>query len=466
MTPAQDLVSVEYDRHKAEVIRTVASKLSSSGIRMSDFDLDGSYNEAWHALYLTLVEGEEVKNRVGYLVTVTHRRALNEFRAQKVSRRADPGTIDEVGVDLDIDSQLDAEIQLRQIREGLQAKLSSRELEAATLCHLYGYTRPEAAEAMGVRPKRMEKIMDRASSRINSVVEAVQSGEHCAGLESTIRAFALGLLDPDGDKYRLASEHLEHCPACRREVWMERGLAAIGPPLPIAFALLAGGAGITGGAAGAISLVEGGGGAAGVAGVQAGATGQAGISAGKGGAAVGQGASTARKTAVAGGAVAAAAIVAVAVGVATGKVGGDSGSGPEGKPAASLASAGGGAGGGGSGSAASAQAAKAARKAAERARLKAAAEKRRRARAAAAAAEAAAAAAAAEEAAAAAVPESAYVPPVEAPAPVEPAPDPPKAERPEPDRKPEPAPEKPDRPEAPSRPAKPTTDAGEEFGLR
>lgn len=442
MTPANDLVTIEYDRHKAEVIRTVAAKLSASGIPGAASELDASYNEAWHALYLALADGEEVENRVGYLVTVTHRRALNEFRAMKVSRRADAEAVEEIGVELDIDSQLDAEIQLRHIREGFRSKLSSRELEAATLCHLYGYTRPEAAEAMGVRPKRMEKIMDRASARISSVVETVRSGEHCAELESTVRAFALGVLDPDGEKYRLACDHLEHCPACRREVWTERGLAAIGPPLPAAFLLLAGGSGVAGGAAGGIALTAGkGGGAA------------------KGAAGIGKGASAGRKAAIAGSAVAAVAVVAVGGALATGTIGGSgSGDGQD----ATVASAGGG-GGSGAGSGASAESASArsmARKAARlaasrkaarkaRARARAAATKRRAAR--------AAAAAAAAEAAVTYTPEPVYIPPpVVEVEPVEPEPTKPEPEKPDP---------KPTRPDPPAE-TKPTTDAGEEFGLR
>lgn len=448
LTPANDLVTLEYDRHKAEVMRTVASKLSAAGVGSSEADLDASYNEAWHALYLALADGEEIENRIGYLVTVTYRRALNEVRALKVSRRADSTELDMVGVELDIDSQLDAQIQLRQIREGFRSKLSARELEAATLCHLYGYTRPEAAEAMGVRPKRMEKIMDRASARIGTVVETVRSGEHCAELAPTIRAFAVGMLNPDGEKYHLASDHLEHCSACRREVWTDRGLAAIGPPLPLAFALLAGGAGITGVAAGGLALA--GGGKTGAAGGVA-----------KGGAAVGKGASAGRKAALAGSATAAVAAVAVAAGLATGTIGGGSdpvtGDGAE--PSIASADA-----AGGSGSAASANAAAArqaaraaaARKAAKKARAKAKAEKRRAARAAAAAAAAAQAVAEQETAY---VPEPTYVPPEPDPVVSDPAP--------ETQAKPDPA-TPPKREPNQSKPVdtKPTTDAGEEFGLR
>ncbi|MBN8869110.1 MAG: sigma-70 family RNA polymerase sigma factor [Solirubrobacterales bacterium] len=462
VTPAAtDLVSVEYEQHKAEVIRTVAAKLSAAGIAAAGFDLEASYNEAWHALYMAMADGEEIENRVAYLVTVTYRRALNEFRAFRVNRRADPAMLETIGVDLDLDARLDAEIQVRHIREGLRAKLSPRELEAATLCHLYGYTRPEAAEVMGVRPKRMEKIMDRAAGKIGDVVETVRAGEHCAEMSSTIRAFAMGMLEPGGERYGLATDHLEHCPACRREVRTDRGLAAIGPPLPIAFATLAGGAAAGGGAAGGLLALKGGGhGAAAGAGKgeAAAAGGKAGSGAAQGGGSIG---STA---AVAGTAVAAVAVVATAAAFATGIVGGGSDPGP-GDGAAALTAAGEGDGQAGSAAIAAAKAKAAARAAraakarARRAKARAAAKEQRKAAREAAAAKAAAAAeatAVAEAAEAASqapvASEPVYVPP--------PPPDPAPVAEPE-AVKAELGP-KPKRED----PAKPTTDAGEEFGLR
>jgi hypothetical protein len=60
-----------------------------------------------------------------------------------------------------------------------------------------------------------------------------------------IKAYALGLLDPEGERYRLAVEHLESCSACRRDVIRMRGLASLSPPVPLMMAALVG-AGATG----------------------------------------------------------------------------------------------------------------------------------------------------------------------------------------------------------------------------
>ncbi|MDQ2622580.1 MAG: sigma-70 family RNA polymerase sigma factor, partial [Actinomycetota bacterium] len=241
MTPEiETLIRSEYEGFKPEIIRTVSSKLAGDGVRPLESDLDYSYNEAWHALYMKLAAGEEVENRKGFLVTVTHRRALNEFRAWHPSRRASTAEVENQAGTVDLEDRIDAADQLRQFREGLRSRLSAREQEAATLCYLHGLSRPEAARVMGVSPRRMEKIMDGASSRVQELIGEIRAGEFCDGMSSTIRAYAVGLLDPDGDRYEIASRHLEHCPACRRQVLVLRGFGAILPPVPAVFLLLGG----------------------------------------------------------------------------------------------------------------------------------------------------------------------------------------------------------------------------------
>jgi hypothetical protein len=201
-------------------------------------------------------------------------------------------------------------MQLRHFTQGLRAQLDERELQAAALTHLYGLSRPEAAKLIGIAPRRMEKLMDRASKRINAVIGAVRPGELCDEFDSMVRAFAVGMLDENGDRYQLARDHLETCSSCRRKVLVLRGLGAITPPLPAAFGTLA--------AAGAAS---------------AGAT-QLGLGAAKGvvgkaslGKVAGKFAGLSHKAALIGGAVATtsavAAVAAVAVVSAGGGHGGD-----------------------------------------------------------------------------------------------------------------------------------------------
>lgn len=423
MNDVDRLITDEYERSKGETLRTVASKLAAAGVKTSPADLEAPYNEAWHALYMKLSEGEEIGNRIGFLVTVTHRRALSEYRASRAGRRVGEEELDAIGIEFDLDAQMDAEIKVRHLVEGLRAGLSEREFEAATLCHVHGYTRPEAARAIGVKPKRMEKIMDGASTRIAAVIERVQSGEHCESMSSLIRAYAVGMLDPEGEKYELAQDHLAHCPACRRQVWVTRGLAAAVPPIP-GIMLLAGGTASTAGVATGAGAGSGSGGSAG-----AGAGASAGAAADAGG-----------KAGMIAAATAATAVAAVAaVGVVTGVVGGgDSGDDdPSATSPASLAAG---------ETASNASAAKAAKAKAARAKAKAkaraerrTAERRQRQRQR--EAQAAPVAVAPVPEPVEVPPEPAYVPP---PPPVEATPPPP----------------------PPPPPEKPTTNAGEEFGLR
>lgn len=241
MSAAEAFLADEYEESKGEVQRTVAAKLGGEGI--AGVDLDAAYNEAWHALYLRLQGDEQIENRKGFLVTVTYRRALSERRAVRLERATDAAELAEIGVEPDLDARLDAEMQLRHFAQGLRARLDERELRAATLCHLHGLSRPEAAKVIGIAPRRMEKLMDRASKQINAVIGAVRPGELCADFDSLVRAFAVGLLDEEGERYAIARDHLESCPACRRKVLVLRGLGAIAPPLPALLAVLGAGAG-------------------------------------------------------------------------------------------------------------------------------------------------------------------------------------------------------------------------------
>ncbi|WP_028057772.1 sigma-70 family RNA polymerase sigma factor [Candidatus Solirubrobacter pratensis] len=261
---ADSVLARDYERLKPDILRTVRGKLASSGVRFDDADLDAFYNQAWHGVYAKLAEGERVENVNGLLVTIAQRRALDEFRALRLERRADSDALDGRRVDLDLAAQVDDHIRLRRFAEGMRERLSGRERQAAVLCYVQDYSRPEAARALGVKPRRMEKIMDRVSKKVGAFVGDIQRDEWCDARHSLIKAYALGLLDPEGERHALAAEHLDSCSACRREVLRMRGLAALTPPLP----LLTAGAAATG-AGGAGHLLFHGGGTAAKAGAVA-----------------------------------------------------------------------------------------------------------------------------------------------------------------------------------------------------
>jgi hypothetical protein len=191
----------------------------------------------------------------------------------------------------------------------MRSSLSQRELQAATLCYVYGLSRPEAAEQVGVRPKRMEKIMDEVSRKLRPVLASIKEGTWCEDRAVLINQFALGALEVDSDEYREAVDHLADCPGCRRHVLGTRGLTAV--TIPSGLLLLA----LTGAATA---------GAAGVAAASSGAGTAGGASAGGGAAAAGGGAGIAGAAQIA---AVVAAIAAVAAGgfVAVNKISGDEG---------------------------------------------------------------------------------------------------------------------------------------------
>lgn len=265
MNAAIRIVESEYEDAKAEVMRTVAAKLASAGVELPDLDLEGFYNAAWQVLFLKLREGEEVENRKGFLVTVTFRLALSEYRGTHREHPLDLPALDQIAVESDHDAQIHTAKQLSELKAALRLKLSERELQAATLCYFQGYSRPEAATVLGVTPRRMEKIMDRVSRKVKEVAGTIRADRWCDEVDSLIRAYAAGILASDSPRYELARQHLDECSACRRKVLLLRGLLVVGPPLPLA-ALLAGSLTGAGGRAaaggGTSSAASGGGGAA------------------------------------------------------------------------------------------------------------------------------------------------------------------------------------------------------------
>lgn len=254
---ADAVIGEEYEAFKGDVVRTVSGKLAASKIRFAELDMDGFYNQAWYGLYTKLQDGQAIENRKGLLVQMTYRRAIDEYRTLHPDRQADPVVLETVGVEDPIAETLDQQRDFSQFVEAMRSSLSQRELTAATLCYVYGMTRPEAAEQIGVRPKRMEKIMDEVSVKMRPLLSSIKEGNWCEDRAVLINQYALGALEPGSDEHEQAVRHLEQCPGCRRHVLGTRGLAAVTIPSTLALVALTGAA--TGGAAVAASAATSGG---------------------------------------------------------------------------------------------------------------------------------------------------------------------------------------------------------------
>ncbi|MCU0314488.1 MAG: sigma-70 family RNA polymerase sigma factor [Solirubrobacteraceae bacterium] len=292
MTPATDarssadrVLEREYEELRRPTINALRARLASRRIRFDDADLDAFYNQAWHGLHEQLVQGEDIENRGGFLVQAAYRRSIDELRRLHPDQRADGVDTDALATEPDLAAAMDDRRRLRELVLGMREGLDERERQAAALCYLHGFSRPEAAQAMGVSPRRMEKLMDGVSRKLGAITDDIDAGTWCESHQSLMKAYAYGVLDPDGERHAIAEAHLRECSGCRRYVRGLRGMGAVLPPvaLPLAaLGLLGAGAAAGAGAAGA----GGGSGAGGSAGAGAGASGAAGAGGGLGGFAV------------------------------------------------------------------------------------------------------------------------------------------------------------------------------------
>ncbi len=258
---AERLLRQEFGGLREEVLRSVHGRLRARGVHLDDGDLEACYAQAWQGLYAAIAAGEEIANPGGWLAVVTFRRAIDEHRSARArgfgslaqveptsAERAVEGAAAGAHIahiahiartEPDFAAELDNRAKLRQLFEGLRSRLSARECEAAALCYLQGLTRAQAAQRMGISEARMTKLMEGrgpgspgVAGKVGVLLEAISGGEWCEQQGSLMRGFAFGILDPRGERYRLARLHQRECPACRAYILSLRGLAAVLPPLP------------------------------------------------------------------------------------------------------------------------------------------------------------------------------------------------------------------------------------------
>ena len=278
---AERLLRQQFEELRGRVLTTVRARLAASGAGLDSSDLDACYAQAWQGLYAAVLEGQEIANPTGWLTLVTFRRAIEELRAR---RHVAPAA--EASEEPDFAAELDDRMRLRQLFEGLRGRLTAREREAAAFCYLQGLSRSEAAARMGLSQARMRKLMDGqgpgrpgVAGKVGELAATIRGGGWCEEQGSLMRGLAYGILDPDGERYRLALIHRSECPACRAYVVSLRGLAAVLPPVLLpwglgADALLRAAAGAhahAGAGAGAGAIIGPGAGSQGGAAAQAGA---------------------------------------------------------------------------------------------------------------------------------------------------------------------------------------------------
>jgi DNA-directed RNA polymerase specialized sigma24 family protein len=231
---AQRLLERDFQSLRGSVLATVAARLRAAGTPLGEAELDACYAVAWQGLYASALAGEEIANPRAWLVLVTYRRAIEELRLLRSGERPLP---EAASVEPDLDGDLDDRERLRSLLQGMRARLDLREREAAALCYLHGFSRGEAARLMGLSDNRMRKLMEGSKGRVGvaakvgEIAQTIAHGSFCEQQASLMRALAFGMLDPDGERYRLALQHRRDCPACRRYVATLRGIAVVLPPV-------------------------------------------------------------------------------------------------------------------------------------------------------------------------------------------------------------------------------------------
>jgi RNA polymerase sigma factor (sigma-70 family) len=241
---AERLLRSEFEGLKGRVLGALRGRLAASRVTLADADLEACYAQAWQGLYTAILDGEQIANPAGWLVTVAFRRAIDEYRtrSQPGKAAADAHELSEIdmatGGEHDFAAALDDRVRLRQLLEGISGEMSERERQAVALCCLQGLSRAQAARQMGIGARRMERLMDGrgngrpgVTAKLGALVETIAAGRFCEQQASLMRALAFGVLDPEGERHRLALAHQRSCPACRAYVLQLRGLAAALPPV-------------------------------------------------------------------------------------------------------------------------------------------------------------------------------------------------------------------------------------------
>jgi DNA-directed RNA polymerase specialized sigma24 family protein len=251
---ADRLLREEFQALRGRVLKVVEGRLRARGMELDGADLEACYATAWQGLHASMLDGQEIDNPVGWLVLVTFRRAVEDCRvrgprvSELVGSPAGARALDACSALRadDLADGLDDRIRIAHLFEGLRARLDPREREAAMLCYLQGLSRAEAAARMGISAARMRKLMEGRGAgdpgvrgKLGVLAATIESGGWCDSQGSLMRAFAYGVLAPDGERYRLAAMHCESCPACRNYVLSLRGLAGVLPPVLLPWGPLA-----------------------------------------------------------------------------------------------------------------------------------------------------------------------------------------------------------------------------------
>ncbi|MBJ7459306.1 MAG: hypothetical protein JHD02_08985 [Thermoleophilaceae bacterium] len=220
----------EYAKYRNDVSRAAHDRLAKEGIDFAARDIDTFYNRAWHGIFSRRWAGGEIENIERLLTESTCRQAVDEHRVLHPETRMDAEVIEAVGIAAPIEETPEQQRLQREFSARMRATLNQRELQAVTLCLVYGFKAFDAADVVGVGAFRIAGLLGDVIEELETVLEPVPEGQPCEELAPLINQYALGVLDPRSGEYRSAFAHVKDCPGCRRHAIGVRGLTAITNP--------------------------------------------------------------------------------------------------------------------------------------------------------------------------------------------------------------------------------------------
>ena len=249
---AERMLRKEFEGLRGRVMGTVRGRLRASGVSLDASDLEACYAQAWQGLYACDAGGRGDRQshrlaRAGDVSPGDRGAPLAPAQLPDGGRRR-AGSVPQDAWRAVWASPRGSATSRRssttgsgcaRCSRGCAGGSSERELQAAALCYLQGLSRAEAAARMGISERRMRKLMEGpgpgrpgVAGKVGELVETIRGGGWCEEQGSLMRGLAFGILDPAGERYRLAMAHKRECPACRAYVLSLRGLAAV---LPVPF---------------------------------------------------------------------------------------------------------------------------------------------------------------------------------------------------------------------------------------
>jgi DNA-directed RNA polymerase specialized sigma24 family protein len=204
---------------------------------ISDGDWDAAFNFAYGQGWRSERDKGPIDRLAAWLTTAAHNAVISEHRkTSRVEPLATEELLTEQAV-IDLADTVDDRQILRDAIFCLKTSLPERVRLVWTMRFAGDYEPGEIQRQLGISKKAYEKDLEMGSRLIVSRLESARTSGVCntPDMTSMVRAYAIWGEEHGAERAKLAREHLEHCPACRRTVLLlraaQRAAAFLPPPI-------------------------------------------------------------------------------------------------------------------------------------------------------------------------------------------------------------------------------------------